>query len=261
MLRTNTSKVCARRCVPPCTGGSAGGAAVRLVGHGLSLRLRLRGLPQAPQGVSPHDRGSVPHKVPAGRAGPRTPCGGYAAGVADPSPRSPPARRRTRRRPVGGPVGLDHPAPHVERAGPHLVEELPQPGEPLGSGPVQPPGAVTAFDDQAGVLEHGEVLADRGPGHVERRRDLPGRQLVGGRPGSGWPAGGARPAPAAPRPPAPRRRRAVTPTGRPGCRPGRRTPRCDRNRSAGPSAVPASCRRARSRASSTRRGRRPARTS
>src|SRR5262249_58962131 len=91
------------------------------------------------------------------------------------------AGKRARRSSGGGLViagypalGLDEPAGGVERGRPHLVEKLAEPGQALRPGVVEPPGAVAPLGEQPGVLEHGQVLADRGPGHVERRRDLPG---------------------------------------------------------------------------------------
>src|SRR5215469_11334735 len=86
-------------------------------------------------------------------------------------------------------LGLDEPAGGVERGRPHLVEKLAEPGQALRPGAVEPPGAVAPLGEQPGVLEHGQVLADRGPGHVERRRDLAGGELVAGHePQDGAPA-------------------------------------------------------------------------
>ncbi len=61
---------------------------------------------------------------------------------------------------------------------PEVVEELAQLGETLRADAVQPPGAVASFVEQPGVLEHPEVLRDRGAGHVEMRCDRARAQLV-----------------------------------------------------------------------------------
>ena len=61
---------------------------------------------------------------------------------------------------------------------PHAIQELPQPVQALGPGPVEPPGALPPLGQQSGVLQHAQVLADRGPRHVERGGDLPRGQLV-----------------------------------------------------------------------------------
>src|SRR5213080_2172515 len=66
----------------------------------------------------------------------------------------------------------------VQRCGPQVVQQLPEPGQALRPGTVQPAGAVAPLGQQPGVLQHGQVLADRGTGHLERRGDLAGRQLL-----------------------------------------------------------------------------------
>jgi hypothetical protein len=40
------------------------------------------------------------------------------------------------------------------------------------------PGAVPPFAHESGLLQHGEVLGDRGPGDLETRGDLTGGELV-----------------------------------------------------------------------------------
>jgi hypothetical protein len=75
---------------------------------------------------------------------------------------------------------FDEPASNVQRGCPHLVQELAEPVEHLGSGVVEPPCAIAPFTDEPNVLEHGEVLRDGGPADVEMRGDLPRGQLLTG---------------------------------------------------------------------------------
>src|SRR3954451_17202498 len=65
----------------------------------------------------------------------------------------------------------------VEAVVPECVQERPDALEPLGSRPVQALGAVASLVHEPGLLQDGEVLRHRRPGHVEVRRDLAGRQL------------------------------------------------------------------------------------
>src|SRR4029450_1123656 len=58
---------------------------------------------------------------------------------------------------------------------PHVLDERPELLDPLGPEAVDPLRAVATFGDEAGLLEHGEVLADG------RTRDLGvGGDLAGG---------------------------------------------------------------------------------
>lgn len=65
----------------------------------------------------------------------------------------------------------------VQRVRPHVVQKGPQRGQSLAAGLVQPAGTVPALVQQTGTLQHGQMLAHRRPGHLERARDLPGGQL------------------------------------------------------------------------------------
>src|SRR5437588_4885538 len=61
-----------------------------------------------------------------------------------------------------------------------LGQEAVQVGEPLGAHAQQPPRAVPAFVDQAGLLEDLQVLRDRGLAHREARGDLRRAHLAAG---------------------------------------------------------------------------------
>ena len=60
---------------------------------------------------------------------------------------------------------------------PERIEERLDLREPLRASPVQPLRAVPPFVHQTGLLQDAEVLRDRGPRHVEVRRNLAGAQL------------------------------------------------------------------------------------
>src|SRR5215211_8538575 len=61
---------------------------------------------------------------------------------------------------------------------PHVLDERPELLDPLGPEAVDAPRAVATFGHEAGLLEHGEVLADRGARDLEVRGDLAGRHLA-----------------------------------------------------------------------------------
>src|SRR6266508_5877301 len=61
---------------------------------------------------------------------------------------------------------------------PELLEEVLELGEPFGTCPVQPPGAVASLAHEPRLLQDVQVLGDRRPRDVEVRRDLPGAELV-----------------------------------------------------------------------------------
>src|SRR4029453_6213100 len=60
---------------------------------------------------------------------------------------------------------------------PHLLDERTELLDALGPEAVDPLGAVAAFGHEAGLLQHGQVLADRGTRDLEGRGDLPGGTL------------------------------------------------------------------------------------
>src|SRR5260370_7041734 len=55
---------------------------------------------------------------------------------------------------------------------PELVEVRPQGGDALGIELIEPPGALLAVDHQARLLEHLEVLGDRGTSDWQPSREL-----------------------------------------------------------------------------------------
>ena len=59
-----------------------------------------------------------------------------------------------------------------------LPERVVQLIERVAPGPVQPPGALAPLAEQLGLLEHREVLADRGARDVEGSRDLASREFA-----------------------------------------------------------------------------------
>ena len=61
---------------------------------------------------------------------------------------------------------------------PEAAEERHQLLEPLGTCPIETPGAGTTLAHQAGPFQDGQMLRDRGPGDVESRGDLTCRQFV-----------------------------------------------------------------------------------
>ena len=61
---------------------------------------------------------------------------------------------------------------------PEALEEGHQLLESLGPRPIEAPGSRSTLVHQAGVLKDVQVLGDRGPGHIELRCDLSGRELV-----------------------------------------------------------------------------------
>ena len=77
---------------------------------------------------------------------------------------------------------------------PEVVEQRAQPVEPLGPGAVEPPRPLAALVQQAHGAQDGQVLADRGAGHVEGRRDVSRRRAPSGPRDGGSPAGAAAPA-------------------------------------------------------------------
>lgn len=66
----------------------------------------------------------------------------------------------------------------IEAAVPEVLEPQAEIGGTRWPRPVQAPGAVTALGHEAGVAQHGEMLADGRPRDVESPRDLPGGQLA-----------------------------------------------------------------------------------
>src|SRR5581483_9590914 len=70
------------------------------------------------------------------------------------------------------------PLERLEPRVPEALEERLQVGEPLGPDAVEAPRAVSSFVHEPGLLEHGQVLRDRRPRHLEVRGDLPRRQLT-----------------------------------------------------------------------------------
>src|SRR5687768_1258835 len=54
-----------------------------------------------------------------------------------------------------------------EAVGPELAEEVLEVGHALGAGAVEPAGALAPLAEEAGVLEHGEMLGDGRAGDVE----------------------------------------------------------------------------------------------
>src|SRR5256714_2404860 len=62
----------------------------------------------------------------------------------------------------------------------HVGQEGVQVGEALGPHAVQASRPLAPLADQARLLEHLEVLGDRGLGHVEARRDVAGAALAAG---------------------------------------------------------------------------------
>src|SRR5690606_29468673 len=83
-------------------------------------------------------------------------------------------------RTVPGLRGLCGVAQALQAGGPEVVQERAQVGHGLGVGAVEAPGAVAPLRDQRGVLEHREVLGDRGAADVgEALGDRRGSQLVG----------------------------------------------------------------------------------
>src|SRR5580765_5782865 len=61
---------------------------------------------------------------------------------------------------------------------PELLQKRLQLQEPLRSRLVEALGAVASLAHQPRLLQDGQMLGDRGPGHVEVRRDVPGGQLA-----------------------------------------------------------------------------------
>jgi hypothetical protein len=61
---------------------------------------------------------------------------------------------------------------------PETVHELPQSGETLGPGPVEPARPLSPFAQQAGSAQHRQVLGDRGPRDIEVGGNLAGAQLL-----------------------------------------------------------------------------------
>src|SRR6185295_8983972 len=61
---------------------------------------------------------------------------------------------------------------------PHLLDEGSNLVDALGPEAVDPLGAVAAFGHEAGLLQHGQVLADRGARDLEMRGDLAGGHLA-----------------------------------------------------------------------------------
>src|SRR5438270_12030885 len=66
----------------------------------------------------------------------------------------------------------------VEAFVPELLQERLQLREPLGSRPVEAPGAVASLAHEAGLLQDVQVLRDRRPRHVEVPRDLTRGELA-----------------------------------------------------------------------------------
>jgi hypothetical protein len=67
----------------------------------------------------------------------------------------------------------------LQPAVPELLQERPDLGEPLGTGAIEPTGALAALADEPRVAQHAQVLGDRGPGHVgEVGGDGARRQLL-----------------------------------------------------------------------------------
>ena len=60
----------------------------------------------------------------------------------------------------------------AQRLGPHPVEVRTQPGHALGMQLVEAPRSGFAVGDQPGILEHTEVLRDRGTADRQRLRQL-----------------------------------------------------------------------------------------
>src|SRR5262245_34490701 len=61
---------------------------------------------------------------------------------------------------------------------PEALEERLHVGETLGPDAVEAARSVSSFVHEPGLLEHGQVLRDRRPRHLEVRGDLAGRQLL-----------------------------------------------------------------------------------
>src|SRR5579862_1226406 len=66
----------------------------------------------------------------------------------------------------------------LEALVPELVEERLHVGKALRARPVEAPGAVPSLVHEPRLLQDGQVLRDRGSGHVEVRGDLARRQLT-----------------------------------------------------------------------------------
>src|SRR3954469_6158749 len=61
---------------------------------------------------------------------------------------------------------------------PELLQEVLELDEPFGTCPIEAPGAVASLAHEPRLLQDVQMLGDRGPGHVEVRRDLARAQLV-----------------------------------------------------------------------------------
>lgn len=72
---------------------------------------------------------------------------------------------------------LDDPLQPGQGVRPELGQQLPHRLERLPAQCIQPPGSLAPLGEQAGVLEHADVLADRLLGEREACGDLPGRQF------------------------------------------------------------------------------------
>jgi len=66
----------------------------------------------------------------------------------------------------------------LETIAPETVEEAPELGKPVRASPVETPGSVAPLGEQASVLQHGQVLGDSRPRHLEAGGDLPRAQLA-----------------------------------------------------------------------------------
>lgn len=75
-------------------------------------------------------------------------------------------------------VGLGCRLESRESLAPHLVQVVPDLRESFGSDAIHAPGAVASLVEQPGILQHPQVLGDRGPGHVEVRGDPTGAELI-----------------------------------------------------------------------------------
>src|SRR5271154_4604066 len=75
-------------------------------------------------------------------------------------------------------VAFDGVLEPFQRVRPELIEQLAHRCERVRVEPVQPAGAFTAFLQEAGLLQHRQVLAHRLLREREVRRDLSGRELA-----------------------------------------------------------------------------------
>src|ERR1700693_6369953 len=67
---------------------------------------------------------------------------------------------------------------HLEPLAPEVVEESPPLDEPFGPRAVETSRAVAPLIHEPCLLQHGQMLGDRRPRHVEVRRDLAGGPLL-----------------------------------------------------------------------------------